>query len=270
VLYVGKYTIQARAGDLFYWNGQTSELVAPRASRFDFVLYRLAPARDQVAYLQSFTTASGGDLFIQALPPGQPTAVDSGVLGMTWSEDGQHLVYQKRNPDAVTFTVISWDVAAGRRTEPPIAGAPPQPGANASAVIGNSVVYADGWSVLSQQATLHVVSAGGGADSLGAPAPVSLAFGVAQPPAAGGGGALAFVETSPSDTSSGDLFLASVPSGPATRIDAQVSPAAGFNFSPRASFVAYARGFQQPQSPGNTSPQPGIAAELKVAPRLGR
>jgi hypothetical protein len=268
VLYVGNYDAQARAGDLFYWNRQTAQLLASQASRFDFVMYRLSPARDQVAYLQNYTTAGGGDLSVQALPPGQPSApISSSVLGMSWTVDGQHLVFLKRNSDGVTFAIKAWDVASGVQ---PIAGEPPQPGVNSSAVVGNSIVYADGWNVLSQQASLHVVSAAGGTDSLGAPAPVSLVFGVAQPPALGGSGALAFVGLpSPSDHSSGDLFLASVPPGPTTLTDANVSPAAGFSFSPRASFVAYAKGFQSPQAPGNVSAQPGIATELMFAPTAG-
>jgi hypothetical protein len=270
VLYVGNYDFLARVGDLIYWNGE-AQLLASRASRFDFVMYRLSPARDSVAYLQSFASSDGGDLFLQPLPPGRPAAaVDSGVLAMSWAADGQHLVYQKRNADGVTFEVKSWDVAAGAAQS--IAGAPPQAGVNSSAVVGNSIVYADGWGVLSQQATLHVVSVAGGADSLGGPAPVALAFGVAQPPADGESGALAFVGLpAPSDPAAGNLFLASVPSGPTALADTtgQVSPAAGFRFSPRSSFVAYARSFAVPQSPGDASPQPGIAGDLMVASTSG-
>lgn len=269
VLYVGNYDFLDRVGDLFYWNGQ-AQLLASRISRFDFFMYRLSPARDHVAYLESFQAASGGDLSVQALPPGQPAAaVDSGVLGMSWAADGRHLVYQKLNPDGVTFAVKSWDVVAALAQ--PIAGMPPQPGVNSSAVVGNSVVYADGWTVLSQQATLHVVSAAGGPDSLGAPA-VALAFGVAQPPEGGASGALAFVGLpSPSNPSAGNLFLATVPAAAATLADTTglVSPAAGFSFSPRASFVAYARGFASPQSPGNPSAQPGIASALMFAGASG-
>lgn len=268
VLYVGNYDSTAREGDLIYWNGQ-AQLLASRASRFDFVMYRLSPSRDQVAYLQRFTDAAGGDLSLLPLPPGPPAAaIDAGVLGMSWTADGRHLVYLKSNQDGVTFTVKSWDVAAGAAQA--IAGAPPQAGVNATALVGSSIVYADGWSVLSQKATLHVVSAAGGADSLVAPA-IALSFGVAQPPLDGAGGALAFVGLPSPDPSTGNLFLASVPSGPATLADdsQQVSPAAGFGFSPRASFVAYARGFTAPQSPGNASAQPGIAAELMLASTAG-
>ena len=271
VLYVGNYDAQTRAGDLFYWKGAPAQLIAAQASRFDFVMYRLSPAHGHVAFLQGYSVASGGDLSIQPLPPGQPsTRIDSGVLGMTWAASGRQLVYLKGNPDGVTFAVNSWDMGLG--AVQPIAGAPPEAGANSSAVVGDSIVYADGWSVLSQQATLHMVSAAGGADSLGAAAPVSLTFGVAQPTSDGASGALAFVGLpSPSDPSAGNLFLARVPSGPAALTDTtgQVSPAAGFSFSPRAAFVAYARGFVVPQSPGNASPQPGIAAELMFAPAAG-
>ncbi len=274
VFFVGNYDATNRVGDLFTWNEGAPQSVDTLASRFDFVMYRMAPGRGRVAYLKAYTTDQGGDLFVQTLPPGPPAArIDPNVLGMTWTADGQRLVYQARNPDGVTFSVKVWDAGTGT---PPrlVAGAPPAAGVNASDVVGDSIVYADGWNVLSQQASLHVVPASGGPESLAPSSPVSLSYGIAQPPAADEAGALAFVSLpDPSNPFSGDLFLAPVPSGSATLTPVddtrRDSPEAGFSFGPRAGFVAWARDFQRPLSSGSASSQPGIAGELVFAPVSG-
>ncbi len=271
VFFVGDYDAAKRVGNLMYWDGDAPQgaprTVDSQASRFDFVMYRMAPNRGQVAYLKSYATAQGGDLFVQALPPGPtPSArIDSEVLGLSWTADGQRLVYRTRNPDGVTFTLKAWDSGTGGVRV--VAGAPPGVGVNTSDLVGNDIVYADGWNVLSQQAALHVVPAVGGPESFGTSSPVSLSYGVAQPPTADGVGALAFVRlTDPSDPFSGDLFLSAVPRGPGTLLDesGRVSAEAGFHFGPRIGFVAWARDFRNPKSPGGGS-QPGIAGEVMIA-----
>ena len=208
---------------------------------------------------------------MQTLPPAQPPSVpiDSNVLGMSWTADGQRLVYRTRNLDGVTFTLKTWHAGTGGISL--VAGAPPSVGVSSSDVVGNSIVYADGWNILSRQAMLHVVPAAGGPESFGTSSSVSLAYGIAQPPTAGGAGGLAFVRLpDPSDAFSGDLFLSTVPAGPGTLVDdsRRVSPEAGFHFGPRVGFVAWARDFRNPRSPGGAS-QPGIASEVMVAALQG-
>src|SRR6266496_1599625 len=209
-VYVDNYRATSRTGDLYYWTaGAAPQLVASQASRFDFVMYRLAPARDQVAFLTGWTATAGGDLFVQTLPPGAPAArLAAGVDRMSWTADG-HLVYLVRSSDGVTFAL--W-----------IAGAL-------------------------------------------APLPASVAYGLSA--TGQGASALAYVLRSAADPFTGDLSVAALTStsASATPIDAGVSAAAGFGFAPKRGFVAYARGFENPQSPGSATPQPGIASELKVA-----
>jgi hypothetical protein len=275
VFFVGNYDAAKRVGDLLYWDDDAPQdpprTVDSQASRFDFVMYRMAPGRRQVAYLKSWATAQGGDLFAQTLPPGPPpiARIDSEVLGMAWTADGQRLVYRTRNSDGVTYTLKAWD--AGTREVRVVAGAPPGVGVSSSDVVGNDIVYADGWNLLSQQATLHVTPAAGGPEPFGPSSPVSLTYGVAQPPTADGAGALAFVGLpDPSDPFSGNLFLSAVPGGPGTLVDdsGRVSPEAGFHFGPRAGFVAWARDFRNPKSTG-AGLQPGIATEVLIASMQG-
>jgi len=251
-LYVGNYDATSRTGDLSYWTaGAAPVLVASQASRFDFVMYRLAPARDRVAYLTGYTATAGGDLFVQTLPPGAPAGrLAGGVDRMSWTADGQ-LVYLIRNPDGVTFAL--W--IAGALT--PLAAS-----VSSADVVGNEVVYATGWDILSQQATLHVSPVPAGGDLLAGAFPASLAYGLSATPQA-----LAYVLRSAADPFTGDLSVAPVSStsASATPIDAGVSAAAGFAFAPKLGFVAYALGFENPQSPGNANPQPGVARELRVA-----
>ncbi len=254
-VYVDNYRATSRTGDLYYWTaGAAPRLVASQASRFDFVMYRLAPARDQVAFLTGWTATAGGDLFVQTLPPGAPAArLAAGVDRMSWTADG-HLVYLVRSSDGVTFAL--W-----------IAGAlaPLAASVSSADVVGNDVVYATGWDILSQQATLHVSPVPAGGDLLAGASPASLAYGLSA--TGQGASALAYVLRSAADPFTGDLSVAALTStsASATPIDAGVSAAAGFGFAPKRGFVAYARGFENPQSPGSATPQPGIASELKVA-----
>jgi hypothetical protein len=261
VLYVGNYDATSRKGDLYFWSagGSGPVLVAAQASRFDFVMYRLSPGRDKVAYLTGFTEAGGGELHVQPLPPGAGAALlASGAYRMTWTADG-HLVYRVRNSDGITFSLWTWDGTSSVELSTSV---------NTASVAGNDIVYATGWDILSQQATLHVATPFGG-DLLAGASPASLAFTLAAAPPGAGAleGALAYVLRGAADPFTGDLFVAplSTASAAATHVETAVDAGAGFGFSPSLGFVAYARGFENPTSPGGTTPQPGIASELKVA-----
>jgi hypothetical protein len=260
VLFVGNYDASRRVGDLFYVpRGRAAQPVVVGAARVEFVLYRLSPDRRRVAYLHALRDGSL-QLEVSTLPPGAaPTVVERRVAQVAWTADGQRLVYLVASTDGLTSDVKAWEVATG--TVVPLAS-----GVNAATVVGNDVAYVQGWTVLAPEATLHVAPAVGGGDALTASA-VSLDFaGVAAAPS---GPVMAFV-TIPDvgDPFTGELFLAAVPGFP-RRIDAGITPASGFHFSPRASFVAYSKGFERSQASGNPSAQPGVAKELAVASPSG-
>ena len=258
VIFVGNYDASARQGDLFYWNGATPQLIAATTSRFDFVMYRLDPARARVAYLRGYTDLAGGDLFVQPVPPAgaEPAPLASGVRRMSWTADGRHLVFRTVSADGITYALWSWDGE----------GAPVQlaPAVASAAVLGNDVLYTTDWSVLTGQALLHLVSADGGPDLLGAAGPASPAYASVQPP--GAPGELAYlVQPDAADPFTGDLFVTRLSGSSPARLDTGVSARAGYQFSPGGGFVSYAVGFEQPQSPGSANPQPGLAREVRVA-----
>jgi hypothetical protein len=259
-LFVGNYDAARRVGDLFYLpRGGAAQTVVVGAARTEFLVYALSPDRTRVAYLHVLPNGSLR-LEVSSLPPATaPVNLDVRASQMSWTADGQRLVYVVQGTDGVTSEVKSWEPATGRVTS--LAG-----GVNASAVIGNDVVYAQGWTVLAPEATLHVAPAGGDAEVFTAAA-TSLDFGGAV---GNGGGSLVAYVTLPNltDPFTGDLFLAPLPSAPRP-VDGGISPGGGFLFSPRAAFVAYAKGFARPQSSGNPSAQPGLARELRIASASG-
>ena len=265
VLYVGNYDPATRRGDLFHWDGSAApRLLAAAASRFDFLMYRLSPDGSAVAYLRGYVAGSGGDLYAQALPPPPgatpPDPLASGAFAPAWTADGRQLTYRTLDDDGVTYRLWAWDGTGAPR--------PLATGAATSQVVGGDLLYATDWSVLAQSATLHLVPAGGGPAVLDAIAPASLRFAVAQP--ADRAGVLAYAALpAPSDPSTGDLYATPLARAAPVAIDRGVSNDAGFQLSPAAGFVVYAVGYARPIAAGSASPQPGIAAELRVAPVAG-
>jgi hypothetical protein len=267
VVYVNNYDSDARQGDIMWQRaaGEAPVLVAAAASRWDSVIYRLSPDRTRIAYMQRFG-ATGGDLYVQRLPPSQPPAapIARSVTGLAWTPDGSRLVYATANADGVTTDVWSWNPA-----DASVKALGTQSIANV--LSGGAVFVATGWNVLAQQATLSVVPADGGAADSVVASSVSRSFGARTPPG-GGTGLLAFATVPPADPTTGTLWVAPLSgstAGPPVQVEAGVSPAAGFQFSPSAAFVAYARGFHAPASNGNGDPQPGIADMVRVASASG-
>jgi hypothetical protein len=263
VLYVDGYDASKREGTLVFQASPASAplVVAGQASRFDFVMYRLAPDRRRVAYIEALTP-TGGTLSVQTLPPGAPPApIATSVTGMAWTADGApRLVYVTMNADGATSDVWSWNPEDGSR-------APLGTQAVSVAISGGDVLFATGWTVLAQQATLHVVPASGAAaDALGA-ASVSRSFAASRAP----GGLLAYASVTTADPSTGTLFLARLGGAAVApvQVEGGVSPSAGFSFSPSAAFAAYAKGFDAPTSAGSANPQPGIARLLRFASAAG-
>jgi hypothetical protein len=257
-LFVGNYDADRRVGDLYYLPpGGAPQTIAIGAARVEFILYRLSPDRRRVAYLRARADGSLA-LEVSALPPAAaPTVVDVGVAQLAWTADGARLVYVA-SADGLTGDLAAWEVATGAK-------AVLAKGVDAATVVGDDVVYAQGATVLSPAATLHVAAAAGGPDAFSAPA-ASLDFGGAV--SAAGHRVVAFA-TLPdlADPFSGDLFLES--GGAATLVDRGITPAAGYRFSPSASFVAYAKGFTRPRASGNPGAQPGLAREIAVASPSG-
>jgi hypothetical protein len=258
-LFVGNYDAARRVGDLYYLPpGGAPQTIAVGAARVEFILYHLSPDRRRVAYLRPRADGSLA-LEVSALPPAAaPTAVDVGVAQLAWTSDGARLVYVVASADGQSGELAAWEVATGAKTVL-------AKGVDAASVVGNDVVYAQGATVLSPSATLHVAPAAGGADAFSAPA-ASLEFEGAVSAARGRVVAFA-VLPDVADPFSGDLFLEV--GGAAVLADRGITPAAGYLFSPSASFVAYAKGFAQPQASGNPGAQPGIARELAVASPSG-
>jgi hypothetical protein len=268
VLYVNNYSPGTRRGDLYYQAtappGPPS-LVALQASRFDVVMYRLSPDRGRVAFLSGFTPAAGGNLFVQMLPPAGPvpaSPIAIGVTSMSWTADGSRLVYLTQNADTVTSDVWSWDPSTGRSS---------QLGTQAISVVvaGNDVLLATGWTVLSQQSTLHLFPARSAASDGLAASSVSRSFDAVEPTP--GAGLAAYATVPASDPSTGSLFVAKLSGGTGSplNVDSGVSIAAGFRFSPGAAFVAYAKGFTSPAATGSGNAQPGIAHLLRFASAAG-
>ena len=263
-LFVGDYSATSRTGNLYYWPGAGSpQLIASQIARFDFNMYRLSPDRTRVAYLTSFTSIDGGNLFVQTLPPGAAaTPVDTRVAGLSWTPDGRHLVYLVQEIGAPTFSLRVWDEAGATSTV--------QGGVNRAVLAGDQLLYLTGWSILAQQGTLHRRGVTDGADSFTATG-ASREYAALAPQ--GLARALAFtLLPSASDPFVGDLHLTSLAGAGGSvgqPADTGISPAAGFSFSPTGRFVVYAKGFEQPQAAGSASPQPGIAREIWAAPTEG-
>src|SRR3990172_8114738 len=202
-LFVGDYSATSRTGNLYYWPGAGSpQLIASQIARFDFNMYRLSPDRTRVAYLTSFTSIDGGNLFVQTLPPGAAaTPVDTRVAGLSWTPDGRHLVYLVQEIGAPTFSLRVWDEAGATSTV--------QGGVNRAVLAGDQLLYLTGWSILAQQGTLHRRGVTDGADSFTATG-ASREY-AALAPQGLAGGALAFtLLPSASDPFVGDLHLTSL------------------------------------------------------------
>jgi hypothetical protein len=265
VVFVGDYSATSRTGSLYYWPGTGSpELVAGPIARFDFNMYRLSPDRARVAYLTSFTSVDGGSLAVQTLPPGSgATPIDTGVVDLSWTPDGQHLVYLVQEEGAPTYSLRIWDEGASPRTV--------ADGVSRVVLAGDQILYLTGWSILTQRGALHRRGITDGADSLTA---VDATRAYAALALQGTAGVLAFtVLPSASEPSAVGLYLTSLTDSgdgsPGQPVDTGISPAAGFSFSPAGGFAVYAKGFEQPQAAGSANPQPGIAGEVWAAPSAG-